>query len=110
MKEIIKHTTHSVKHKINKNLRQHCFVILGYDFMIDVNLKIWLIEINKNPGLSESSNLIKILVPRLIDDSFKLTIDDLFKPKFDDHENVSPYHVDGYDDSENMWEYLFNIK
>ena len=34
--------------------------------MIDENLKPWLIEINTNPCLDESSPLLKDLIPRMI--------------------------------------------
>lgn len=48
----------SVKKKINKNNRKYCFEIFGYDFMIDANLKVWLIEVNTNPCLEESSPIL----------------------------------------------------
>jgi D-alanine-D-alanine ligase-like ATP-grasp enzyme len=35
----------------------------------------WLIEVNTNPCLEESSKLLKQLMPRMIDDAFKLTLD-----------------------------------
>ena len=57
--------------------------ILGYDFMIDDNLKIWLIEVNANPCIEESSNLLKMLIPRMIDDAFKLSLDKVFTPEID---------------------------
>ena len=43
--------------------------------MIDDNLQPWLIEVNTNPDLEESSGLLKSLIPRMIDDAFKLTLD-----------------------------------
>lgn len=48
--------------------------------MIDENNKIWLIEVNANPCIEESSNLLKMLIPRMIDDAFKLTLDKVFTP------------------------------
>jgi len=54
----MKLTMESVRRKINRNSRVHCFEIFGYDFMIDVNLKVWLIEVNTNPCLEESSPLL----------------------------------------------------
>lgn len=29
--------------------------IFGYDFILDSNLKVWLIEVNTNPCIEESS-------------------------------------------------------
>ena len=106
MINIINLTINSVKEKLNRKNRKFSYVILGYDFMIDINFNIWLIEINKNSGLSFSSPLIEMLLPRMMDDSFRLTIDKLFDPVFvqnDKNNYKSPYSVDGYDDYENLW-------
>ena len=46
--------------------------------MIDHAGHPWLIEVNTNPCLEESSPLLKILLPRMMDDAFKLAIDPLF--------------------------------
>lgn len=107
MVDIIKLTALSVKDKLNKKDRQFCYLLLGYDFMIDTNFKVWLIEINKNPGLVESSPVINSLVPRLLDDCFRLTIDDVFDTKYN-HE--TRYPVEGYSDEENMFEFLLTLK
>lgn len=55
--------------------------IFGYDFIIDQELNPWLIEVNTNPCLEESSTLLKVLLPRMIDDALKLTLDQVFPPK-----------------------------
>jgi hypothetical protein len=39
---------------------------------------VWLIEVNTNPCIEESSELLKILIPRMIEDMLKLTIDRIF--------------------------------
>ena len=83
IKEIICITMRSVKEKINKNNRNHQFEIFGYDFMLDENFNVFLIEINTNPGLEESSPWIKIIVPRMLDDALRLTLDQLFEPNYD---------------------------
>jgi len=46
--------------------------------MIDEQLEPWLIEVNTNPCLEESSALLKQFLPRMIDDAFKLTLDLVF--------------------------------
>jgi hypothetical protein len=48
--------------------------------MFDADLNVWLIEVNTNPCLEESSKLLETLLPRMIDDMFKLTIDKIFPP------------------------------
>ena len=70
----------SVRNKINRNNRKHCFEIYGYDFMIDANYKTWLIEVNTNPCLEESSPILEEILPRMLDDAFKLTIDKIYPP------------------------------
>ena len=72
----------SVKYKINKKRRNYQFEIFGYDFMMDKDFNLFLIEINTNPGLEESSPWIKIIVPRMLDDALRLTIDQLFETKY----------------------------
>ncbi len=59
----------SGKEKFNPYDRKFCFELFGYDFIIDVNLNVWLIEINTNPSIEESNDLLKILIPRLIGNS-----------------------------------------
>ena len=71
-------TLKSAESKINPNNRKFCMEILGYDFMIDENCKPWLIEVNTNPCLEETSQLLNQYLPRMLDDAFKLTIDVVF--------------------------------
>ena len=78
MKYIVVKTLDSIRKKLNSENRKHCFEIFGYDFMIDQDFTVWLIECNTNPCLDESSGLLKILLPRMLDDAFKLTIDKVF--------------------------------
>ena len=48
----------SVKQKLNRNNRKYCFEIFGYDFMIDDVMKVWMIEVNTNPCLEQSSPIL----------------------------------------------------
>jgi len=36
---------------------------MGYDFMIDEDFRVWLIEVNENPYLGEPNVFIKKLLP-----------------------------------------------
>ena len=102
--KIIATSANSVKGKINLSKRTNCFEIFGYDFILDINYKPFLLEINTNPGYEESSPLIKSLVPRMIDDAMRLTIDKEFEANYKspDHKS-SNFYVDGYLSEENMW-------
>lgn len=41
---------------------------------------MWLIEINTNPCLELSSQILKIYLPRMAEDMLKLTVDLAFPP------------------------------
>jgi len=66
MKELIKISMESVKHKINATERKYCFEIFGYDFIMDTEFNVWIIEVNSNPSIEESNDLLKKLVPRML--------------------------------------------
>lgn len=57
MKEIIIHSFEAVKKKL-KTGKNCCFELFGYDFIIDDDMQAWLIEINTNPCIEESSKLL----------------------------------------------------
>jgi tubulin--tyrosine ligase len=110
-KNIIELSMNAVGKKINPKNSNFCFQIFGYDFIIDKNFKTWLLEINDNPGISISSPLIEKLVPRMIDDAFRLTIDKIFNSKYNNTGDIynSRFEVNGYSNEENLWEFLCNI-
>ena len=120
IKDIIKFTFESVKNKINPMMRKYTFEIFGFDFMLDCNFEPFLIEVNSNPGYEESSPLIKMLVPRMLDDALRLTVDKEFgtiyhfggneKHSFDSSiQYQSPFHVDGYSDVDNMFRFICDL-
>ena len=59
--------------------RKHCFELFGYDFIIDEDLNTWMIEVNTNPCLEESSSILQMYLPRLVEDMLSLSVDSLFK-------------------------------
>ena len=64
-------TIRSVYGNIDPNKLQHCFEVFGLDFMIDENLKPWLIEINTNPCLELSCPLLSRIIPEMLDNALK---------------------------------------
>ena len=99
---IIKITFKAVQRKIIFFGTKKCFEIFGYDFLIDEEFNPFLIEINTNPGLEESSPLIKMLVHRMVDDALKLMIDEEYN-RDDEYRKKSPFEVEGYSNKINMW-------
>jgi hypothetical protein len=49
-----------------------------------------------------------MLIPRMLDDMFKLTIDKIFGLKYND--NFETYPVKGFSNEENMWELLGDFR
>ena len=106
IKELMLLSLKAVKDKLNPRSRQYCFEIFGYDFIIDSDLKPWIIEVNTNPCLELSSPLLSQLIPRMIDDALSLTIDTIFPtshkfPLETVYEIPLPAH--------NLWEFLIKL-
>lgn len=91
-------------------MTKHSFEIFGFDFLVDSNMDTWLLEVNSNPCLEETSPLLERIVPRMINDALKLTIDQIFLPKrgmaFYDKNELNVFDVPGYDLHNNMWSQL----
>lgn len=105
IKKLVKDSLLAARSKINPENRKFCFEIFGYDFILDSDANAWLIEVNTNPCLEESSNLLKALLPRMIDNALNLTVDIAFPPlpQFLHTKAQQPYYVQGYSDSINLW-------
>ena len=115
MKFLIKLSFKAVSNKLIKINPVLCFEIFGYDFIIDNDFKPWILEINDNPGLCISSPVIEKLIPRMLDDAFRLTIDKVFNTKystdcFDSQGNYrSKFRLDGFSNNENIFEFICNL-
>jgi D-alanine-D-alanine ligase-like ATP-grasp enzyme len=55
MKNLVVTSMQSVKKNFLQKEYKYCFEIFGYDFIIDDAMHVWLIEINTNPCIEESS-------------------------------------------------------
>jgi hypothetical protein len=67
-----------VRRTIDPHRRKYTFELFGYDFILDEDFNTWLIEVNTNPCLEESSQMLKEYIPRMVEDMLKLTIDLIF--------------------------------
>jgi hypothetical protein len=70
-KKLVGDTIKANSRKLDPNRRQCSFEIFGYDFMLDEDLKPWLIEVNTNPCLELSSPYLARLIPAMIENTMK---------------------------------------
>ena len=117
---------YSARKKFNTSRRKFCFELFGFDYILDSDLNVFLIECNTNPCIEESSNILKRLLPRMLDDMFRLTIDQIYvSSKQSDlitrspHKNAdtrnnsdrgSIYPVPGYANNYNMWQKIATVR
>ncbi len=66
---------------MNPNNRSNCFELFGFDFLLDEDFRVWLIEVNYNPFLGTPNEYMKTLVPRMIEDMTKIVVDPILRPK-----------------------------
>ena len=70
----------SVFGKIDPARRQNSFEIYGFDFMIDDQFKVYLIECNTNPCLELPCPLLSRIISEMLDNSFRIALDPLYQP------------------------------
>ena len=58
--------------KKNGTHRTNCFEILGFDVLIDSDLKPWLLEVNLSPSLATESPLDMSIKSNLVTDALNL--------------------------------------
>merc|ERR1711862_678673 len=56
--------------------KEHCFELLGFDFMVDTNFNPWLLEVNTSPSMDYSTTITKRLVPQVLEDTLKVVFKD----------------------------------
>lgn len=78
MKKLMKTSMQSVFLNIDFKKRLNCMEIFGYDFMLDANGKLWLIEVNTNPCLELSSRYLSLIIPAMIENAIRIAVDPIF--------------------------------
>merc|ERR1712072_219218 len=65
----------SVASRLNPRGLDYCFEVYGFDFMIDANYRMWMIECNANPCLDLCSAYLSHVIPSMLDQALRLTVD-----------------------------------
>ncbi|XP_028848871.1 protein polyglycylase TTLL10 isoform X2 [Denticeps clupeoides] len=73
MQQVIVHCFMAVKTKLERKLG--LFDLIGCDFLIDEDFKVWLLEMNCNPALHINCEVLKEVVPNTLTEALDLTLE-----------------------------------
>merc|ERR1740121_1393927 len=78
IRSLMADTIRAAEEKLNPRAIDNCFEVFGFDFMVDANFRVWLIEVNSNPCLELCNSYLSYLIPKMLDEALQLTLDRLF--------------------------------
>ncbi|XP_063748444.1 protein polyglycylase TTLL10 isoform X2 [Eleginops maclovinus] len=73
MQQIMMQCFLAVKSKLN--CRLGFFDLIGCDFMVDEDFKVWLLEMNCNPALHTNCEVLKEVIPSTVQETLDLTLE-----------------------------------
>ena len=66
--------------RIDPKRLNYQFEVFGFDFMIDSDFAVSIIEVNSNPCLKMSCPILTKMIPRLLDNTFRIVVDPVIPP------------------------------
>ena len=79
MKDIAIDCYLSAKNTINPTKRRNSFEFFGFDFMIDEDFRVWLLEVNTNPYIGIHNKGMSHILPTMFSDLFKIVLSPIFE-------------------------------
>ncbi|XP_009323540.1 PREDICTED: inactive polyglycylase TTLL10 [Pygoscelis adeliae] len=73
MQQIMLQCFLAAKHKLDRKLGY--FDLIGCDFLIDENFKVWLLEMNANPALHTNCEVLRDIIPTVVYESLDLVLE-----------------------------------
>jgi tubulin polyglutamylase TTLL1 len=80
MKQIAMQCIRATYFKIDPKCLHHNLEIFGLDFIVDRSFRPWLLEVNTNPCLELSSQLLRRLIPSMVENALRIGLDPIFPP------------------------------
>merc|ERR1711935_133181 len=71
--EILKYTFNTVRHRLT--CKMGYFGLYGIDFMIDTDLKVYLIEVNVNPCVARNCEALKDVVTETVQETIHIALE-----------------------------------
>jgi hypothetical protein len=102
MKDIALDCYLSAKNSMNSLKRKNSFEFFGFDFMIDEDFRVWLIEVNTNPYIGIHNDSMKDLLPTMLYGLLKIVLDPVF-------ENLKQEEIDNIH-QDTVWDLLYSRK
>ncbi|XP_009972482.3 inactive polyglycylase TTLL10 [Tyto alba] len=73
MQQIMLQCFLAAKHKLDRKLGY--FDLIGCDFLIDENFKVWLLEMNANPALHTNCKVLRDVIPAVVYEGLDLVLE-----------------------------------
>lgn len=66
---------------------------MGFDFLIDEDFRVWLIEVNTNPYFGVLTESLPSFIDDLVDDTLKLTLDKIIDRDIPASDRPTKYEI-----------------